>query len=273
MAMARPGDTARRRRAERLLAWYVAAVLAFLALPILVVIPSAFSAGPNLGFPPQGLSLMWFKNVVDHPEFLRALGMSLAVALISTALSLTLGTLAAFGLVRHRFPGRELFQLVFVAPLVFPAIVYGVAMLMVLSPLRLTRTILGLTLAHLVITLPYVVRTLSATLYGVDRRLEESAQILGANPWRTFWHVTFPLIRPGLIAGATFSLIVSFDEFTVSLFLTGPGLMTLPLEIYHYTEFTIDPTIAAISTVLIVLSVVTIMAIERFLGFERHFQL
>jgi putative spermidine/putrescine transport system permease protein len=270
---ARRGDTARRRRAERLLGWYVVAVLAFLALPILVVMPSAFSAGPNLGFPPQGLSLKWFKNVIDHPEFLRALGVSFSVAVISTALSLTLGTLAAFGLVRHRFPGRELFQLVFVAPLVFPAIVYGVAMLMVLGPLRLTRTMLGLILAHVVITLPYVLRTLSATLHGVDRRLEESAQVLGASPWRTFWHVTFPLIRPGLIAGATFSLIVSFDEFTVSLFLTGPGLMTLPLEIYHYTEFTIDPTIAAISTVLIVLSVATIVAIERFLGFERHFQL
>jgi putative spermidine/putrescine transport system permease protein len=248
-------------------------VLAFLALPILVVMPSAFSAGPNLGFPPQGLSLRWFKNVVDHPEFVRALGVSLSVAVVSTGLSLTLGTLAAFALVRYSFPGRAAFQLVFVAPLVFPAIVYGVAMLMALSPLKLTRTVLGLTLAHVVITMPYVLRTVSATLHGVDRRLEESAQILGANPWRTFWHVTFPLLRPGLIAGATFSLIVSFDEFTVSLFLTGPGLMTLPLEIYHYTEYTIDPTIAAISTVLIVLSVATIMAVERFLGFERHFHL
>jgi putative spermidine/putrescine transport system permease protein len=251
----------------------VIAVLAFLALPILVVMPSAFSAGPNLGFPPQGWSLKWFKNVIDHPEFVRALGVSLSVALVSTALSLTLGTLAAFGLVRSSFPGRAAFQLAFVAPLVFPAIVYGVALLMVLSPLRLTRTVLGLTLAHVVITVPYVLRTVSATLHGVDRRLEESAQILGANPWRTFWYVTFPLLRPGLIAGATFSLIVSFDEFTVSLFLTGPGLMTLPLEIYHYTEYTIDPTIAAISTVLIVLSVATIMAVERFLGFERHFHL
>jgi putative spermidine/putrescine transport system permease protein len=184
-----------------------------------------------------------------------------------------MGTLASFALVRYSFPGRDALQLAFVAPLVFPAIVYGVAMLMALSPLRLTRTVLGLILAHVVITVPYVVRTVSATLQGVDRRLEESAQILGANPWRTFWYVTFPLIRPGLIAGATFSLIVSFDEFTVSLFLTGPGLMTLPLEIYHYTEFTIDPTIAAISTVLIVLSVAAIMAIERFLGFERHFHL
>jgi putative spermidine/putrescine transport system permease protein len=269
----RRGDTARRRRGEALLGWYVLGVMAFLALPILVVIPAAFGPAVTLAFPPAGLSLKWFRNVAAHPEFLRAFYVSLGVAVVATALSLTLGTAAAVGLVRHRFPGRDLLQLAFVAPLVFPAIVYGVAMLMVLNPLRLTRTVLGLVLAHAVITLPYVVRTVGATLLEVDRRLEESAQILGATPWRTFWHVTLPLIRPGLIAGATFSLIISFDEFTVSLFLTGPGLMTLPLEIYHYTEYTIDPTIAAISTVLIVLSVATILAIERFVGFERHFQL
>jgi putative spermidine/putrescine transport system permease protein len=270
--MAAPGLAARRRRAERLLGWYVAAVLVFLALPIAVVIPSALSAGTTLAFPPQGLSLRWFQNVAAKPEFLRALGVSLWIALVATALSLTLGTLAAIGLVRHRFPGRDAAQLLFVAPLIFPAIVYGVSLLMVLGPLKLTRTALGLVLAHVVITLPYVVRTVGATLHGVDRRLEESARILGAGPWRTFRHVTFPLIRPGLIAGGTFSLIVSFDEFTVSLFLTGPGFQTLPLEIYHYTEFTIDPTIAAISTVLIVMSVLAIALIERFLGFERHFQ-
>jgi putative spermidine/putrescine transport system permease protein len=260
-------------RAERLLGWYVWALLAFLALPVLVVIPAAFAPDPTLNFPPHGLSLRWFKNVVDQPQFLRAFHVSLLVAVVATVLSLVTGTLAAFALVRHRFPGREVLELLFVAPLVFPAIVYGVAMLMVLTPTKLTRTILGLILAHVVITLPYVLRTVSATLHGVSRALEESAAILGANRWRTFWHVTLPLIRPGLIAGATFSLIISFDEFTVSLFLTGPGMMTLPLEIYNYTEYTLDPTIAAISSVLIALSVAVIVAIERCLGFEKHFQL
>lgn len=260
-------------RAERILGWYVAALVGFLALPILVVIPAAFAPDVVLGFPPHGFSLRWFKNVVAQAQFLRAFYVSVLVAGMATALALVAGTLAAFALVRHRFPGRQATELAFIAPLVFPAIVYGVAMLMALNPLRLTRTILGLCLAHVVITIPYVMRTVSATLHGVNRALEESAAILGANRWRTFWHITLPLIRPGLIAGATFSLIISFDEFTVSLFLTGPGLMTLPLEIYNYTEFTIDPTIAAISTVLIGLSVIVILAIERFLGFEKHFRL
>ncbi len=266
---ARPAPGA---RAERLLAGYVAAVLVFLALPIVVVIPAAFGPDATLAFPPHGLSLRWFRNVVQQPQFLRAFLISLTVAAASTAVSLAAGTLAAFGLVRHRFPGRPLLELAFTTPLIFPAIVYGVAMLMVLGPLRLTRTVLGLVLAHVVITVPYVVRTVSATLIEVNPVYEESAQILGAGRWRTFRHVTFPLIRPGLIAGATFAAIISFDEFTVSLFLTGPGLTTLPLEIYNYTEYTIDPTIAAISTVLIALSVAVILAIERFLGLQQHFR-
>jgi putative spermidine/putrescine transport system permease protein len=260
-------------RAERILGWYVTALLVFLALPILVVIPAAFAPEATLGFPPRGFSLRWFKHVLDQPQFLDAFYVSVLVAVVAAALALATGTLAAFALVRHRFAGRQALEVLFVAPLVFPAIVYGIAMLMVLNPLRLTRTVLGLILAHVVLTLPYVLRTVAATLHGVERALEESEAILGDNRWRTFWHVTLPLIRSGLIAGATFSLIISFDEFTVSLFLTGPGLMTLPLEIYNYTEFTIDPTIAAISTVLIVVSVSVIVAIERFLGFERHFQI
>ncbi len=260
------------KRGERILGWYVLGVLVFLALPIAVVIPASFSSTVNVTFPPKGFSLRWFRNILDHPEFARAFYVSVVVALVATVISLAVGTLASFALVRHRFPGREVANLLCMTPLIFPAIVYGVAMIIALSPLKLTRTIVGLTLAHVVITLPYIVRTVGATLHGLSRTLEESAQILGANRWRTFWHVTFPLLRPGLIAGATFALIISFDEFTVSLFLTGPDLMTLPLQIYNYTEYTIDPTIAAISSLLIAMTVITVLAIERFLGFERHFQ-
>jgi putative spermidine/putrescine transport system permease protein len=263
----------RRRRGDALLGWYVLAMLAFLALPILVVIPSAFSQNVSLTFPPQGLSLRWFQNVVDQPDFVRSFWVSVAVAALASAGALVVGTLAAVALVRGRFPGREGIGVVFLMPLIFPAIVFGVAMVMFLGPLRLTRTMSGLVMAHLVVTLPYTVRTIAATLHGVDRALEESAETLGAPPWRTFWHVTLPLLRPGIIAAATFALIISFDEFTVSLFLTGPDLMTLPLQIYYYTEFTIDPTIAAISTILIAITAATVWAIERFLGFERQFRL
>jgi putative spermidine/putrescine transport system permease protein len=116
-----------------------------------------------------------------------------------------------------------------------------------------------------------MLRTAIATLSEIDRSLEEAAQTLGADRWRTFRHVTLPLLRPGLLAGVTFSFIISFDEFTVSMFLVGPGLMTLPLEMYHYSEFTLDPTLAAISTVLLGLTTVAVVVIEKLVGLGRQF--
>ncbi len=254
----------------RFLSVYVGVVLAFLAMPILVIIPSAFSDGTSLSFPPQGFSLRWFWNIFAWKNFLPAFFLSLAIAVTATAISLVLGTLASFALVRHKFVGRELVLNLFLTPLIFPAIVLAVGIAMVLSPLGLLRTFTGMVIAHVLITLPYVVRTISATLSEIDRSYEEAAATLGANVWTTFFRVTMPLLRPAFTAGATFSLIISFDEFTISLFLVGPGMMTLPLEIYNYTEFSMDPTVAAISTVLIALSAVCVVVVDRTVGFGKH---
>ncbi len=260
------------RRGEQLLGWYVLAVAVFLLLPIVIVIPSAFSSDVSLTFPPSGFSLRWFRNVFDQPDFLRAFTVSIAIAVSSTAIALVMGTAASIALVRYRFPGQHAINMLIMTPLIFPAVVIAVAMVLALGPLGLTRTFTGLILAHVVITLPYVVRTVSATLHEVDPAMIEAAHVLGANRWRSFVHVMLPLLRPGLIAGATFSLIISFDEFTISLFLTGPGLVTLPIQIYNYVEFSIDPTVAAISTILIVFSGLVVLAIERWVGLERHFR-
>ena len=254
---------------ERALGTYVGVVLVFLALPILVVVPSAFSDGSSLSFPPHGFSLRWFANIAARPEFLRAFLLSVEVAVIATAISTVAGTAAALALVRHRFPGRETLMLLFLTPLVVPSIVLAVALAMVLTPLGLVRSIWGLVVAHTVLTLPYVVRTVSATMSELDRSCEEAAFMLGANSWRAFRHITLPQLWPGLLAGVTFSLIISFDEFTLSLFLVGPGLMTLPLEIYNYTEFSIDPTLAALSTLLLAFTVGAVLLIEKLTGFGR----
>ena len=262
---------ATRRSSERALAIYVGLVLAFLALPILIVIPSSFSADASLGFPPRGFSFRWFANIVARPEFIQAFLVSVGVAALATVISLVVGTLSAMALVRYRFPGREVLTLLFMTPLVFPAIVLAVAIAMVLAPLGLLRTFSGLVLAHVVITLPYVIRTVAGTLTEIDRAFEEAAHTLGADRWRSFRHVTLPLLRPALLAAATFSLIISFDEFTISLFLVGPGLKTLPLEIYTYTDVSIDPTVAAISTLLILLTGLAVVAIERLVGFGKQF--
>jgi putative spermidine/putrescine transport system permease protein len=254
-----------------LLAGYTCLVLLFLALPVLIVIPLAFSTDASLIFPPRGFSLKWFANILSRPEFASAFRTSAIVAIVATAISLVVGTLAAIAFVRYRFPGRDTLLLVFMTPLIFPAIVLAAALVLVLSPLGLVRSVTGLVCAHVVLTLPYMLRTAIATLSEIDRSLEEAAQTLGANRWRTFLHITLPLLRPGLLAGVTFSFIISFDEFTVSMFLVGPGLMTLPLEMYHYSEFTLDPTLAAISTVLLGLTTIAILVIEKLVGLGRQF--
>lgn len=260
-----------RTREERLLGWYVLAVMLFLALPIAIVIPSAFSAGNTLSFPPQGFSLRWFATILDRPALIDACRNSALIALMATAISLAVGALSAFTLRRFVFPGREALMLLFLTPLVFPAIVLAVAIAMVLAPLGLVRNFWGLVVAHIIVTLPYVVRTASATLAEIDTAWEEAALTLGATPWQGFRDITLPLLRPGLIAGGTFSLIISFDEFTISLFLVGNGMMTLPIEMYNYAEFSLDPALAAVSTLLILFTTAVVLAVERTVGLGKQF--
>jgi putative spermidine/putrescine transport system permease protein len=261
----------RRTPGERLLGWYVALVMLFLALPIIIVIPSAFGEGSALTFPPHGFSLRWFRAILDRPALLAACWNSAAIAAMATAVSLVVGTLSAFTLRRYVFPGRQALMMLFLTPLIFPAIVLAAAIAMVLAPLGLVRNFWGLVLAHIIVTLPYVVRTVSATLAEIDRAYEEAALTLGASPWTGFCTITLPLLRPGLIAGATFSLIISFDEFTISLFLVGSGMMTLPIEMYNYAEYSLDPTLAAVSTLLVLVTTVAVLAVERTVGLGKQF--
>lgn len=257
--------------ADRVLGLYVALVLLFLALPIVVIVPLAFSDGSSLSFPVTGPSLRWFENILARPDFLSAFALSAGIALAATAVSMVCGTMAAVAFVRYRFPGRESLLVVFMTPLIFPAIVLGAALALVLGSSGMLRSFWGLGLAHVVLTLPYVLRAALATLFEVDKALQEAAHTLGANRWQTFRHVTLPLIRPGLLAGATFSLIMSFDEFTVSMFLVGPGMMTLPVEMYNYSEFNLDPTLAAISTILLIMTCVAVVIIEKLVGLGKQF--
>lgn len=256
---------------ERLLAAYIVVLGIFLVLPILIVIPSAFSNGSSLTFPPEGFSLRWFRAIGARWAFVEAFERSAIIAVVATVISLCVGTLTAVALQRRAFPGRGVLRGLFVTPLVFPAIVLAVAIALVLGPLGLLRTYTGLIAAHVLITLPYVIRTVGATLSEIDRSVEEAALTLSATPWSCFWRVTFPLLKPGLIAGGVFSLIISFDEFTISLFIVGAGMMTLPLEMYNYAEFTVDPTLAAISTILITLTAIAVFIVEKLVGFSRQF--
>jgi putative spermidine/putrescine transport system permease protein len=251
---------------------YVLAVLIFLLLPIIIVIPLAFSQDATMAFPPSGFSLRWVSNALNRPEFPTALWLSIRLAVLSTVISLTLGGLAAYAIVRFRFIGRDICMMLFMSPLIVPTVVLAIALTMIFGQLGLLQSFLGLVIAHVIITLPYTVRVLSASLSEINRDVEEAAIMLGAPPLRMVTAVLLPLMRPGIISAAVFAFIVSFDEFTVTLFVSGPGLYTLPISIFNYSEFYSDPTIAAISVLLIFTSTVAIILIERFVGLRNVFK-
>jgi len=245
------------------------AIYLYLLAPILIVIPISFSSVSYFVFPPPGFSLKWYANFLSLPELTEALGLSARLALMVMLASTLVGTMAAFGITRYRFAGRELLRTLFLSPMVIPGVVLGIAFLMYFNRVGLMHSFWGLFFAHLVVTLPYVIRTVSATLQGFPRALEEAAGSLGAAPLVTFWTVTLPIVRPGVMAGAIFAFIISFDELVIAMFLAGTHLSTLPVQIYNYIEFTSDPTIAAISVVLILLTTTAVTLLERFVGFSR----
>jgi putative spermidine/putrescine transport system permease protein len=265
---------ARRRRSRRpgsraALAAANTAICLFLLAPIAVVIVASFSDRPYLVFPPRGVSLRWYRQFFESREFRDALALSLQLGLLTTAISSLLGVLASLALVSLRFRGIEIVRAVFASPLMVPGIVVGIAMLIYFNRIGMGNSFASLLLAHVALTLPYVIRIVSAGLQSFDHSLEEAARGLGASRARALVDVTLPLIKGSLMAAAVFAFIISFDEVVVTLFLAGPKLMTLPVAIYTYIEYTSDPSIAAISTILVVLTVVAVLVIDRTAGFTR----
>jgi putative spermidine/putrescine transport system permease protein len=226
-------------------------ILLYLVAPVIVVVATAFTTTAYPVFPPQGFTFQWFERFLGMPEFTEAIRRSSLLALSSTMVATVLGTFSALSLVRYRFRGREAISAFMLSPILFPTIVFGLALLVFYSRIGLSGSFAGLVIAHSVLTTPFVIRLVIASLAEFDPAVEEASRILGAGWWRTFLQVTLPLIRPGVLAGAVFAFIISFDELVVTLFLAGPDMTTLPVRIYTYVEFSSDPTISAISTMLI----------------------
>ena len=241
---------------------------ALLVVPQLVVALTYFDPSPAALFPPSGFSLRWYLNAFERHAFREAFGLSLVVATVASATAVVGGTMASILIVRYRFPGRGLLTTALQLPMMIPEVVLGLGFLILFSRLGMHLSLVNILLAHAVITLPYAVRVITANLQTVSRSIEEAAFVLGAGPIATLFRITLPIIKPGLIAAAIFSFVVSFDNFTVTAFLvTGRG--TLPIEIYAYIRTEGDPTIAAISTLLIIISLAGVLAAERLVGFER----
>ena len=237
-------------------------VLFYLVFPVFVVIPVSFSSAKYLQFPPPGLSLQWYENYFDRRDWVEATWLSVRVGLGTALLATVLGTAAALALVRGRFRGRDLINGFLVSPMIIPGIIVAIGIYFFYARLQLIGNAWALIVAHTTLALPFVVVNVAATLYGFDERLEYAAMNLGADRRQTFFRVTLPLIRPGVLTGALFAFITSFDELIVALFVSGTGAVTLPRKMWDGIRQEIDPTIAAVSSIFIVLSVLILVAAE-----------
>lgn len=244
-------------------------VYLFLMAPLAVIILASFSPTPIVTFPPKGFSTEWYAKIFDSStNFVSGFVNSMQVAVIATAIDIALGVTAALAVSRYRFKGREALVTFFTSPMYVPSITFAFVLLNITSAIGGIPSFVKILLGHVVIILPYIVRNTLAVLAAFNWTLEDAAAGLGANAWQTFRHVTFPLIKPGVTAGALLSFLYSFDEVVLSGLLSSAKFMTLPIRIMNYMEFSFDPTLAAVSTLLILFSFIAIVLLERFMGLD-----
>ncbi|MBY5439915.1 ABC transporter permease [Rhizobium ruizarguesonis] len=243
--------------------------LAFLAIPLVITCVMAFDARTYLGpMPPPALSLHWFERLVSQADILASLRTSLILAVLTTVLSVTIGTAAAVGLARGNFPGKAALTSAFLSPLIVPPVVIGFGLLLFLSKAGITNGMARLLLGHVIVTLPYCIRTSLASLLGSDQRLTEAAMVLGATERQAFWTITLPLMRTGVVTGAIFAFAISMDDVSISLFLSDPSATTLPVTLVSNMRAAFDLTIAAAAVVLIAVTALLIVVLDRVVGFD-----
>ncbi|RAH97450.1 ABC transporter permease [Acuticoccus sediminis] len=240
----------------------------YLLAPLVVVVGVSVSESQFVAFPPTGFSLRWYGEALTSDAFLSAAWLSLRVAVLVTLSTVVVGGMAAVAIHRRKLPGASVMEALFLSPLVLPTIIYAVGMLMLWSQLFGPVSLLALWVGHTVIALPYVVRTTLAVLSRADPFLEEAAATMGAGRIARLRHIVLPQAAPGLAAGAFFAFNISFDEAVVALFLRNPNLTTLPVQIYGRLEFSPDPSVAAVSTVMIAITVGLIVVIDRVIGIK-----
>jgi putative spermidine/putrescine transport system permease protein len=245
----------------------IALVYAFLMLPIVIVVLASVNSGEYLKFPPDGFSLRWYFAFFKSQPFMDAMRLSLELAAVSALLATAIGTPAALFYVRHAKRWREVFRIYSLLPLLLPEILTAIALLFLYYQIGLgTKTVIGLYIGHVVICVPFVFLQVTSALYNIAPSLEEAARSLGAGPGVTFRRVTLPLIKPGVIAGALFAFIISFDNVSISLLLKGIGTTTLPMQLLDYLRWDFDPTAAAVSTVSIIMTLAAVLIVDRLVG-------
>jgi putative spermidine/putrescine transport system permease protein len=256
---------------------FAAAVLVFLLVPVIIVIPLSFNAEPFFSFTegmlklePRAFSLRWYEGILNDPNWILAIKNSFIIAFFATIIATTLGTLAAVGLASGNLPFRRFITALLLSPMIVPLIIIAAGMFFFYSRFDLVATYPGLIIAHAALGIPFVVITVTATLVGFDRSMYNAGLSLGANPIRTFRDVVFPLIRPGVVSGAVFAFVTSFDEVVVVLFIAGPDQKTIPRQMFSGLREQINPTILAVATLLIVVSIALLAAIELLRRRSHH---
>jgi putative spermidine/putrescine transport system permease protein len=245
-----------------LLSLVAMAVLIFLVLPVFVILPISFSSARYLTFPPPGFSLQWYDQFFSGKDWISAAFQSFKIGFGAVALCLLLGVPLAYALVRTHFRGKFLIDALVISPMILPAIILAIGDYLLFVRLKLVGTTWGLILGHTVIALPFMVVNVRATLKGVDPELEHAAASLGAAPLTTFRTITLPLMMPGVIAGSLFAFITSFDEVVIALFISGPYTQTLPMRMWSGLRYEIEPTIAAVSSLLIIFATIILIAVQ-----------
>ncbi|MDF2371926.1 MAG: ABC transporter permease [Rhizobiaceae bacterium] len=248
---------------------FIVCTALFLLAPLFVVMGVSVSESQFISFPPQGFTLHWYEKVLSSDAYVSAAWTSLWIALTVTIAASLIGGAAAIALNRRSLPASGLMSAALLSPLVLPTIIYAIGMLLLWSAIFGPISPLALAIGHTVIALPYVVRTCLAVLADTDPFLEEAARTMGAGRLQRLAFVVLPQIKPGLLAGGFFAFNISFDEAVLSLFLRKPGLTTLPVQIYGQLEFSPDPSVAAVSTMMIGLTIVLLIIIDRTLGLGK----
>lgn len=248
---------------------FCALIALLLVAPVLVVVPMAFTSSRTFQFPPPGFSTQWFSELFSDPAWTESFVLSLKVAGIVVVLATSLGTLGAFALVRGRGRWTTPVSAFLMAPMIVPGVITAIGVYYVFLKWHLAGSFTGFVVAHTALAIPMVVIPVRASLQGFDRRLERAAASLGAGPVATFFHVTVPLLAPGILTGALFAFLVSWDEAIVSLFLASPFSRTLPVQLYQSVTSSLTPTIAAASTVIIAVST-TLLVVAGIIAVRRE---
>ncbi|AVE03279.1 ABC transporter permease [Pseudomonas palleroniana] len=244
-------------------------VVLFMMAPLVVVCLVAFTPENTLSLPTSGFSLRWFRAVFERADFIQAFYNSLVLAFTAASLATLIAVPAALAISRYQFPGRNFCSALFLSPIIIPHLVLGVAMLRLFALMGVNGSFTWLMLAHVVIITPYVLRLVLAAAIGIDRSAEQAAESLGAGRFTLFRQITLPMILPGVAGGWLLAFINSFDEVTLSIFVSSPATQTLPVRMYVYATESIDPMMAAVSALVIGLTAATMIVLDRVYGLDR----